>query len=168
MDSSPGFGSSAWHKIALFRLAFATPSGNYALRQSAIRKLAGSFFNRHDIIQQAGLYRFVRRQFQVLFHWASRPSFHLSLTVLVHYRSLPIFSLGGWFPQIPTEYLHRGTQDTPRASFNFAYKTFTSYGRLFHVIPLSNKVPHRSPTTPHPQGGNNQFTKSNFQTNLNV
>jgi len=50
----------------------------------------------------AGLYRFVRKQFQVLFHWASRPSFRLSLTVLVHYRYLPIFSLGGWFPQLPT------------------------------------------------------------------
>ena len=32
----------------------------------------------------------------------SRGAFHLSLTVLVHYRSLKIFSLGGWSPQLPT------------------------------------------------------------------
>ena len=38
----------------------------------------------------------VRTQFQVLFHSAIRGSFNLSLTVLVHYRSQDIFSLGGW------------------------------------------------------------------------
>ena len=55
------------------------------------------------------LYRIVRKQFQVLFHWVSHPAFHLSLTVLVQYRSAFLFSLGGWFLQIPTEYVLRGT-----------------------------------------------------------
>src|SRR5260370_37544873 len=32
----------------------------------------------------------------------SRGAFHLSLTVLVHYRSLKAFSLGGWSPLLPT------------------------------------------------------------------
>ena len=32
----------------------------------------------------------------------SRGAFHLSLTVLVHYRSLQVFSLGGWSPPLPT------------------------------------------------------------------
>ncbi len=32
----------------------------------------------------------------------SRGAFHLSLTVLVHYRSHKILSLGGWSPQLPT------------------------------------------------------------------
>ena len=32
----------------------------------------------------------------------SRGAFHLSLTVLVHYRSHKIFSLGGWSPLLPT------------------------------------------------------------------
>ena len=31
-----------------------------------------------------------------------RGAFHLSLTVLVHYRSLKVFSLGGWSPLLPT------------------------------------------------------------------
>jgi hypothetical protein len=99
-------------------------------------------------VQSTRLYRFVRRQFQFLFHWASRPSFHLSLTVLVHYRFQTIFSLGGWFPRIPTVYVHRGTQDTHRAFIGFAYKTFTFYGLLFQAVLLPQKVPHLSPTTP--------------------
>ena len=42
----------------------------------------------------------------------SRGAFHLSLTVLVHYRSLKVLSLGGWSPQLPTRFLvSRGTQD---------------------------------------------------------
>ena len=32
--------------------------------------------------------------FQILFHSPHRGAFHLSLTVLVHYRSLKVFSLG--------------------------------------------------------------------------
>ena len=39
--------------------------------------------------------------FQVLFHSPNRGTFHLSLAVLVHYRSLSVFSLGEWTPQIP-------------------------------------------------------------------
>src|SRR5438874_10100109 len=35
----------------------------------------------------------------------SRGAFHLSLTVLVHYRSLKMLSLGGWSPQLPTRFL---------------------------------------------------------------
>ena len=40
--------------------------------------------------------------FQVLFHSPNRGTFHLSLTVLVHYRSPSVFSFGEWTPQIPT------------------------------------------------------------------
>src|SRR6185436_9709651 len=40
-----------------------------------------------------------------------RGAFHLSLTVLVHYRSSRVFRLGGWSPQLPTEFhVLRGTQ----------------------------------------------------------
>ncbi len=38
--------------------------------------------------------------------------FHLSLTVLLHYRSLEVFSLGKWSHQLPTGFLvSRGTQE---------------------------------------------------------
>ena len=43
-----------------------------------------------------------------------RGAFHLSLTVLVRYRSPGVFSLGGWSPRIPTGFLvPRGTWDPP-------------------------------------------------------
>ncbi len=42
----------------------------------------------------------VGTRFQALFHSASHRSFHLSLTVLVRYRSPGVFSLRGWSPQI--------------------------------------------------------------------
>ena len=44
----------------------------------------------------------VSLRFQVLFHSPNRGTFHLSLTVLVHYRSPSVFSFGEWTPQIPT------------------------------------------------------------------
>ena len=60
-----------------------------------------------------GLLQLVSVWFQVLFHSLVQGTFHLSLTVLVRYRSLNIFSLTRWFWQIPTEFhVLRGTQDT--------------------------------------------------------
>ena len=44
----------------------------------------------------------VGTRFQILFHSGYPGSFHLSLTVLVHYRSPKVFSLGEWTPQLPT------------------------------------------------------------------
>jgi hypothetical protein len=50
-------------------------------------------------------------RFQVLFHSPRRGSFHLSLTVLVHYRLPEVFSLGRWSSLLPTRFLvSRGTQ----------------------------------------------------------
>ena len=62
----------------------------------------------------------------------SRGSFHLSLTVLVHYRSPRVFSLGAWSPQFPTRFhVSRGTQDHDREPSPFAYGTFTPCGGSF-------------------------------------
>ena len=96
MGRSPGFGSATYCKRPIkTRFPYAFPI-NGKTRKG--RQLAGSFFNRHEIILLRVLSRFVRKQFQVLFHWVSHPSFNLSLAVLVHYRLQPIFSLRGWFP----------------------------------------------------------------------
>ena len=56
--------------------------------------------------------------FQVLFHSPNRGTFHLSLAVLVHYRSPNVFSLGEWTPQVPAglacpAVLRCPTGDTP-------------------------------------------------------
>ena len=52
-----------------------------------------------------------RHTVSVLFHSPARGAFHLSLTVLVRYRSLQVLSLGAWSPQIPTGFhVSRRTQ----------------------------------------------------------
>ena len=85
MGSSPGFGSTAGDSIALLTLAFASAPhrGCLTLPHTVTRRL---------IMQKAcghpeGLPQFVSVRFQVLFHSPQRGTFHLSLTVLVHYRS---------------------------------------------------------------------------------
>src|SRR4030042_42794 len=53
-----------------------------------------------------------------------RGSFHLSLTVLVHYRSSVVFSLGVWSPQLPTGFhVSRGTQEYKQRLFPLIYGT---------------------------------------------
>jgi hypothetical protein len=65
----------------------------------------------------------------------SRGAFHLSLTVLVHYRSLFVFSLGGWSPLLPTRFLvSRGTQDPSHFIPIYLYGTLTRSGRAFQRV----------------------------------
>ena len=70
----------------------------------------------------------------------SRGTFHLSLTVLVRYRSLKVLSLGGWSPQLPTRFhVPRGTQDPSPSHRTVLYGTLTPSGRAFQrvrVVPL--------------------------------
>ena len=93
----------------------------------------------------------VSAQFQILFHSPRRGSFHLSLTVLVRYRSSRVFSLGRWAARFPTmlacivvlrilpcdSYMYTGLSpsmvDLPR-SFYFYYSS----------IPESYNPNHRS------------------------
>src|SRR5581483_9115024 len=64
-----------------------------------------------------------------------RGAFHLSLTVLVHYRSLKVFSLGEWSPQLPTRlHVSRGTQDTDPHRQTVLYGTLTRCGEAFQPL----------------------------------
>jgi len=107
------------------------------------------YFGLLSVAEGFALCRFVRNWFQFLFHWASRPSFHLSLTVLVHYRLQVVFSLGGWFPQLPTVYLHRGTQEIPRESvkfriqgFHFLWPDIPDCSATWQILMLGSYNPH--------------------------
>ena len=86
MGRSHGFASTATNYGALFRLAFATASALNALTLLATvtRRLIMQKARRHP----KGLRPLVGVWFQDLFHSLIQGSFHLSLTVLVHYRSL--------------------------------------------------------------------------------
>src|SRR5690606_6774221 len=75
-------------KGALFRLAFAAapPLSGLTLLATVTRRLIMQKARRHP--DKSGLRPLVGVWFQVLFHSVVHGSFHLSLTVLVHYRSL--------------------------------------------------------------------------------
>ena len=85
MDRSLGFASTTANKFALFRLAFATvaPLNGLAKLAKVTRRLIMQKARRHP----KGLRPLVSVWFQDLFHSLIQGSFHLSLTVLVHYRS---------------------------------------------------------------------------------
>jgi hypothetical protein len=83
---SHGFASTTANYGALFRLAFATAPilKILTLLTTVTRRLIMQKARRHP----NGLRPLVSVWFQDLFHSLIQGSFHLSLTVLVHYRSL--------------------------------------------------------------------------------
>ena len=84
----------------------------------------------------------------------SRGASHLSLTVLVHYRSLGVFSLREWSPQIHAEFHEfRVTRVRIRRSVNFAYRILTLYDPPFQdssAIDQFGNFYMLRPTTPIP------------------
>ena len=86
MGRSLGFASTTTNYGALFRLAFATAPDlkSLTLLVKVTRRLIMQKARRHP----EGLRPLVGVWFQDLFHSLVQGSFHLSLTVLVHYRSL--------------------------------------------------------------------------------
>ena len=110
MGSSRGFGSHRHNSIALFRLAFAP-----APRVSTLNLARPMHSPAHSSISTPSLTRgqaptVCRHVVSGSLSLPSRGAFHLSLTVLVHYRSVMVFSLGGWSPLLPTGFpLARGT-----------------------------------------------------------
>ncbi len=87
MGRSHGFASTTTNYSALFRLAFATDPHLKCLTllETVTRRLIMQKARRHPPRRLRPL---VSVWFQVLFHSLIQGSFHLSLTVLVHYRSL--------------------------------------------------------------------------------
>ena len=108
MGSSPGFVSNPCDCVALLRLAFAaaTSVSDLTLPQRLTRWLILQKARRHTFQRHKCrgivLRPIVSIRFQVLFHSPYRGSFHLSFTVLVHYRLSSVFSLGRWTSQLPT------------------------------------------------------------------
>ena len=87
MGRSLGFASTTTNLFALFRLAFASvaPLNGLAMLAKVTRRLIMQKARRHTLIVLRPL---VSVRFQDLFHSLIQGSFNLSLTVLVHYRSL--------------------------------------------------------------------------------
>ena len=83
----------------------------------------------------------------------SRGAFHLSLTVLVLYRSPRVFSLGRWSSRIPTGFpVPRGTWDPLKDATSFAYRAVTFCDGLFQTASAkSGRLLAESPATPSTQ-----------------
>src|SRR2546428_14098224 len=156
MGRSLGFGSTRGDSDALFRLAFAaapsfsdltlppasnspahsskgTPSGYLVPEGSRQHPLTAC---RHSVSGTVSL--------------PSRGAFHLSLTVLVHYRSPRVFSLGRWSAQFPTGFLvSRSTQERhPGSPRCFAYGAVTLYRLPFQGSSATPRIAH-FPAGPH-------------------
>src|SRR5918997_5270977 len=80
----------------------------------------------------------VGRRFQGLFHSPRRGAFHLSLAVLVRYRSLGVLSLGPWAAQLPAGFLvSRGTHaPAPGRDQETGYGAVTRCGAPFQALRL--------------------------------
>ena len=93
-----------------------------------------------------------RHTVSVLFHSPAWGAFHLSLTVLVRYRSLEVLSLGGWSPQIPTGFhVSRRTQVLDKGGSTISPTGLSpSMTRLSSAAQLSSRfVTPRQPTGSH-------------------
>ena len=83
----------------------------------------------------------------------SRGAFHLSLTVLVHYRSVGIFSLTGWAPRIHSRFhVTRVTQVLNKPPCLSSTGLSPTMVRLSRALRLDIRVYVISPTTPSPVG----------------
>ena len=112
MGSSPGFGSNLRNSGALFRLAFAAaPQVSLLNRATEIHSPAHSSIGTPSP-RRIGAPTVCRHAVSGTFDSPPGVLFHLSLTVLLHYRSLEVFSFGGWSPRLPTGFpVSRGTQE---------------------------------------------------------
>ena len=91
----------------------------------------------------------------------SRGAFHLSLTVLVHYRSQAVFSLGGWSPRLRAAFHVCGPTREPGSAHPHVSPTglVPLFGRPFQAVRLHGMVTartceHPGCPAPQPPGGN--------------
>ena len=148
MDSSRGFASAPLY-LRPCRLAFASAGAAERLNLAQQVQLVGSLYKRHAVTARRQLRPLVSVWFQVLFHSPSRRSFHLSLTVLVHYRSYPVFSLAGWCRLVQTGFLRsRLTQGISPPRFAYVYRPVTFCGAAFQSASSLLGLADVGPSTP--------------------
>ncbi len=78
----------------------------------------------------------VSTRFQILFHSPRRGSFHLSLTVLLHYRSPSVFRLGRWTAQFHTGLACPVLLRILLTRLNYVYGVITLFDRPSQTFPL--------------------------------
>jgi hypothetical protein len=152
MARSLGFGSTACDYNALFRLAFApAPPRGLTSPQTVTRRLILQKARHHDNpLRRTGCDALTACKPTVsgTISLPSRGTFHLSLTVLVHYRSSVVLSLTRWSSRIPAGFPGSdGTREPqPGGVMRFAYGALTRSGATFQnasaTQTLCNSGPH--------------------------
>ena len=115
MDRSLGFASTAYDSIALLRLAFATTTHLKCLilPQTVTRRLIMRKARGHPFPEGHRAPTTCRYMVSGTFNSPNRGTFHLSLTLLFTIGCRVVLSLGGWTPQLHTEFHElRATLDT--------------------------------------------------------
>ena len=138
MVRSPGFGSNSKYLIALFRLAFTVaPSLDLTLHLKLTRWIVLQKARRHPA--KGGAPTPCRHTVSGSISLPSRGSFHLSITVLVHYRSHIMFSLGRWSCRIQTGFLvPRPTRENKyKVNVAFVYAAITLSRGTFQLLLLA-------------------------------
>ena len=83
------------------------------------------------------------------FNSPNRGPFHRSLTLLFTIGRRGVLSLGGWAPQLHTEFHElRATLVRQHKVLVFAYRTFTFCGRTFQTVHLTVPLLMSAPATP--------------------
>ena len=146
--------------IALFRLAFA--SARSTLNLAKHQQLAGPLCKKYAVTDlERSAPTACRRMVSGTISLPLRGTFHLSLTVLVRYRSPLVFSLAGWSPRIQSGFHVSGfTQVPTRESLEFRLRASNplrtdfpdcSATRAFCNSPAALWDDHVGPTTPNTQ-----------------
>ena len=178
MGSSPGFVSTPCHCTFDRPLQTRFPCGsgchclNLATKSNSLAHSPKGTPSALRLPKSMVLRPLVSTRFQVLFHSPHRGSFHLSLTVLVRYRSPRVFSLGQWSALLPTGFLvPRGTQGhRQQESVRFRLPGLSpSLVDLSSALRLACRlltpveccsIPARPPTTPTVQRSQSATTQS--------
>ena len=83
------------------------------------------------------------------FNSPNRGPFHRSLALLYTIGRRGVLSLGGWAPQLHTEFHElRATLERQHRIPTFAYRTITFYGRTFQTVRLAVLLLVSAPATP--------------------
>ena len=141
-----------WKLVALFRLGF--PAAPVLVRTltslpTMTRRLILQKAHRH-FSRPRGRFQLrllVGTRVQV-FSLPARGAFHLSLSVLFHYRSPAVFSLGPWSALFQPEFhvLRPTRVPRTRSRFAFAYGALTLWGVLSQYTSTSKSICHFSKT----------------------
>ena len=102
---SLGFASAQRYYIRPVKTRSRYGSAAEPLSLATLTQLVGSLCKRHAVTGSLRLRPLAGARFQVLFHSPARGASHLSLAVLVRYRSSAVFSLAGWSPRFRTGFL---------------------------------------------------------------